>query len=137
MNVFKLAPYYIKLLKALHQSVPALDPSLFVRRFCSKLNFGSKAQAVALTALRLVQSMTRDWLTIGRKPTGLCGAAIFIAAKLHGLSRPTRRVIEVVRVCEETLRKRVEEFSKTPAAALTWNKFQELDFDKKDEDDLL
>ncbi len=31
-----------------------------------------------------------------------------------------------MRVCEETLRKRVDEFSKTPAAALTWSKFQEL-----------
>lgn len=74
--------------------------------------------------------MTRDWLTIGRKPTGLCGAAIFIAAKLHGLPRPTKQVIEVVRVCEETLRKRVDEFSKTRAAELTWSKFQELNFEE-------
>ena len=29
--------------------------------------------------------MNRSWITTGRRPNGLCGAAILIAAKIHGL----------------------------------------------------
>ena len=39
---------------------------------------------VANTALRLVASMKRDWIQTGRRPSGICGAAIYIAAHIHG-----------------------------------------------------
>ena len=41
--------------------------------------------AVANTALRLVASMKRDWIQTGRRPSGVCGAAIYIAAHIHGV----------------------------------------------------
>lgn len=41
-------------------------------------------QAVSSTALKLVQSMKRDWMQTGRRPSGICGAALFIAAHIHG-----------------------------------------------------
>jgi transcription factor IIIB subunit 2 len=31
--------------------------------------------------------MNRSWITTGRRPNGLCGAAILIAAKIHGFRR--------------------------------------------------
>jgi len=38
------------------------------------LEFGEKTHEVAMTALRLVQRMKRDWMAQGRRPSGLCGA---------------------------------------------------------------
>ena len=46
----------------------------------------SARQAVANTALRMVASMKRDWMQTGRRPSGICGAALFIAAHIHGMS---------------------------------------------------
>lgn len=53
-------------------SIP--DPCLYILRFAAKLEFGSKTQEVANTALRLVQRMKRDSIHTGRRPSGLCGA---------------------------------------------------------------
>ncbi len=43
-----------------------------------------KQNAVTNTALRLVKSMKRDWMQTGRRPSGICGAALFIATHIHG-----------------------------------------------------
>ncbi len=45
----------------------------------------SKATPIANTALHLISSMKRDWMQTGRRPSGVCGAALFIAAHIHGL----------------------------------------------------
>ena len=78
--------------------------------------------AVANTALRLVASMKRDWMQTGRRPSGVCGAALWVAAQLHGFDRSKRDVVSVVHVGEATLRKRVTEFENTPSALLSVTK---------------
>lgn len=42
------------------------------------------SKAIAHTAVRLVASMKRDWIQTGRRPSGICGAALFIATHIHG-----------------------------------------------------
>ena len=91
------------------------------------MEFGDKECYVSLTALRLIQSFKRDWLTQGRRPAGLCGAAIRIAASFHGFRRSTRQIIGVVKVCEETIKRRIDEFKATPVAGLTQEAFEALD----------
>ena len=64
-----------------------IDPSLYLHRFAEKLLMEEEPpikQAVANTALRMVASMKRDWMQTGRRPSGICGAALFIAAHIHG-----------------------------------------------------
>lgn len=67
-----------------------IDPSLYIHRFVHKLMGESrdfsrqKQNAVTNTALRLVKSMKRDWMQTGRRPSGICGAALFIATHIHG-----------------------------------------------------
>ncbi len=39
---------------------------------------------MADTAMQLVASMNRDWMQTGRRPSGICGAALYIAAYIHG-----------------------------------------------------
>jgi len=50
-----------------------------------------------------------------------------IAARMHGFKRTTSEVCKVVFVCEETLRKRLEEFKETDVAKLTREKFDEIE----------
>lgn len=61
-----------------------VDPSLYIHRFADRLNFGSSMRLVADTALRLVRTMKQNWLQTGRRPSGLCGAALYIAGHMHG-----------------------------------------------------
>ena len=63
--------------------------------------------------------MTREWVGTGRRPNGLCGAAILISARYHGFKRSTAQIIRVVHVCEETIRRRLHEFKGTSTASLT------------------
>ncbi len=133
ISLYSLAACYIKLVRQLQwcEKIPQIDPSLFIHRFCAKLEFGDKERDVALTALRLMQSFKRDWITQGRRPAGLCGAAIRIAASFHGFKRSTKQIIGVVKVCEETVKKRIEEFKATPMASLTQEAFEAIDFEKE------
>lgn len=109
--------------------MPVIDPSLFIHRFCAKLEFGESLQQVSMTALRLVQRMKRDWMCHGRRPTGLVGAAILIAARYHGFKRTTNQIVQTVHVCDETIRKRLVEFKQTSVAKLTREEFEKIDLE--------
>ena len=55
-----------------------------------------------MTALRLVSRMKKDWMHFGRRPSGLCGAALLIAARLHAFNRSVYDVIKVINVLMNT-----------------------------------
>ena len=127
-NVYVLGAVFLQLCRLLRLEQHPLiskpiDPSLFIHRFADKLNLGRRMHAVANTALRLVASMKRDWMQTGRRPSGVCGAALWVAALLHGYERSKRDVVAVVHVGEATLRKRVTEFENTPSASLSIEEF--------------
>jgi transcription factor IIIB subunit 2 len=48
------------------------------------LPFEDKAEEVRETASKLLKRMKMDWITQGRRPASLCGAAILIAGRMHG-----------------------------------------------------
>lgn len=64
----------MKLVRTLHLVLPLVDPSLYISRFASLLEFGEETPKVVADALRLVQRMDRDWMQTGRRPAGICGA---------------------------------------------------------------
>ena len=115
------------------------DPSLFLHRFAGKLDLGREGDpgdggddarkallmAVTNTAVRLVSSMQRDWMQTGRRPSGVCGAALFLACHIHGAPRSKRDVMRVVHVGWSTLDERVREFRSTAVSALTAAEFEE------------
>jgi transcription factor IIIB subunit 2 len=131
-NLYELGSLYIKIIELLHLSIPQIDPSLYIQRFCNRLKFGSLSNKITDTALKILQSMKRNWLHLGRRPSGLCGAAIMIAAKCHNQNRSLEQVVDVVHVCDGTVKKRIIEFSKTPMSSITK---EELDNIKLDGDD--
>ena len=59
-------------------NIPIVDPSLFIARFASKLDFGDRQGQVIRVALRLVQRLDRDWIQTGRRPAGICAASKFV-----------------------------------------------------------
>ncbi|XP_073132053.1 transcription factor IIIB 60 kDa subunit isoform X2 [Henckelia pumila] len=99
-----------------------VDPSLFIHRFTDRL-FNGKRPNVSRTALHIIASMKRDWMQTGRKPSGLCGAALYISALSHGFSCSKSEIIKVVHICEATLTKRLIEFENTESGCLTIEEF--------------
>ncbi|KAJ1704549.1 hypothetical protein LUZ63_004328 [Rhynchospora breviuscula] len=127
VNVYVLGAVFLQLCKVLqlseHPIIQKLvDPSLFIHRFTERL-LGKKNNAVSETALRIIASMKRDWMQTGRKPSGLCGAALYIAALSHGLDYSKSEIVDVVHVCEATLTKRLIEFENTQSGLLTIEEF--------------
>lgn len=131
-----------------------MDPSLFIQRFCEQLRLGQHQDdkpmpheaphlrrapttgresddfstlraAVANTALRLISSMQRDWMQTGRRPSGVCGAALFLACHIHGTPRPKHDIMRVVHVGWSTLDSRVREFRATAVSCLTAAELEE------------
>ena len=70
--------------------------------------------------------MERDWITTGRRPSGLCGACILISAKLHKLNIDINVISKVVHVCPQTIFNRIDEFSLTRVATMTMEQFVNL-----------
>ncbi|KAI3446616.1 hypothetical protein Pfo_003281 [Paulownia fortunei] len=127
INVYVLGAVFLQLCKLLsleeHPIVQKpVDPSLFIHRFTDRL-FGGRKPSVSRTALHIVASMKRDWMQTGRKPSGLCGAALYISALSHGLKCSKSEIIRVVHICEATLTKRLIEFENTESGGLTIEEF--------------
>ncbi|KMZ68780.1 putative Transcription factor IIIb subunit [Zostera marina] len=77
-----------------------IDPSLFMNRF-----------------------------TYWRKPSGICGAALYIAVHSHQLRCSKSDIARVVSVCEDTLTKRLIEFESTESASMTAEELDEMPID--------
>lgn len=131
VNVYVLGKTFLILARELCINAPAIDPCLYIPRFAHMLEFGDKNHEVSMTALRLLQRMKRDWMHTGRRPSGLCGAALLVASRMHEFRRTTKEVIRVVKVCESTLRKRLTEFEDTPTSQLTIDEFLKVDLEQE------
>ncbi|EEB07993.1 transcription factor TFIIIB complex subunit brf1 [Schizosaccharomyces japonicus yFS275] len=126
INVFKLGSTFLKLCRVLRITLPLLDPSIYIGRFAAMLEFGSETQRVASDATRLVSRMNRDWMQIGRRPAGICGACLLIAARMNNFRRSVREVVHVVKVADATIQKRLEEFRDTESGELSVADFRNI-----------
>ncbi|XP_011301532.1 transcription factor IIIB 90 kDa subunit [Fopius arisanus] len=131
IDVHELGRTYLKLTNALCINIPSMDPCLFIMKYALKLEFGEKTNEVSNTAQRLLQRMMRDSIHSGRRPSGLCGAALLIASRLHEFNRTPNDIIKIVKVHESTLRKRLIEFGDTPSSALTLDEFMTVDLEEE------
>jgi transcription initiation factor TFIIIB Brf1 subunit/transcription initiation factor TFIIB len=125
-DVYELGSVFLKFCKLLIIKLDPIDPSLYIHRFAGSLEFGDKTNAVATTAIRVVANMNREWMTTGRRPAGICGAGLLIAAKMHRFHRTEAQVAQVVRICDGTLKKRLNEFDETSASEMTVPQFNAL-----------
>ncbi|CAL8092322.1 unnamed protein product [Calicophoron daubneyi] len=131
INVYVLGRCYTELKRRLHLVIPEMDPCIYIDRFASQLEFGDKMSMVATTAMRLLQRMKKDWLTTGRRPSGLAAAALLVAARIHEFNRTEEDVARIARISQQTARKRLEEFSRTPTSALSIEAFFTVDYEEE------
>lgn len=101
-----------------------MDPSHYISRFATLLEFGDETHRVATDAIRLVQRFDRDWMTKGRRPAGICGACLLLAARMNNFRRSVEEIVQVVKIADTTLRKRLKEFKETPSGSLTLTDFR-------------
>ncbi|UKJ88919.1 transcription factor IIIb subunit [Theileria orientalis] len=120
---------FMKLVRMLHISVPNVDPSIFFERFATQLHLKDNIQKIIVTGNRIIQAMNRDWICTGRRPTGLCGAALVVAARFHGIHLSAEAVSSVVRISHPTILKRLSEFKETSTAHLKVSEFDKVDLE--------
>uniref|UniRef100_A0AAV1VN79 B-related factor 1 n=1 Tax=Peronospora matthiolae TaxID=2874970 RepID=A0AAV1VN79_9STRA len=130
INVYVLGGVFLKFCKLLQIHLPLIDPSLYIHRFASQLNFAGKTHSIATTALRLTATMKRDWIETGRRPSGICGAALLIAARSQSVMCSLHDVMDVVNIGERTLKQRLYEFTLTPTAQLTYDQVGKLEMSR-------
>ncbi|KAI0882963.1 uncharacterized protein GGS22DRAFT_42823 [Annulohypoxylon maeteangense] len=111
-----------------NNNVKSIIPEDLIYRFCSKLDFGDFTNKVAADAIRLCQRMGRDWMVMGRRPSGICGACILMAARMWNFRRTVREVVYVVKVTTVTIEQRLEEFTVTESSDLTIEDFLNREF---------
>ncbi|KIJ68696.1 hypothetical protein HYDPIDRAFT_125582 [Hydnomerulius pinastri MD-312] len=131
VNVFELGHTYLQLVQTLNLKLPLVDPSHYISRFAALLEFGEETHKVATDAVRLVQRFDRDWVTKGRRPAGICGAALLLAARMNNFRRSVEEIVQVVKIADTTLKKRLDEFKKTPSGALTLADFRTVWLDEE------
>ncbi|KAL3772234.1 hypothetical protein ACHAWO_012632 [Cyclotella atomus] len=127
INVYTLGTCFLKFRRLLGLKLEIIDPALYIYRFAAHLDLDAKANEVAMTALRLVARMKRDWIVAGRRPAGICAAALLIASRAHGFDRQNHDVTKILKVCGLTVMTRVREFEATPAAQMTLEEFGNTD----------
>ena len=74
--------------------------------------------------MKVITFFKRDWITTGRRPAGLCGASIYIAAKLNNIKIDINTISEVVNCSNEIINTRLREFSQTKIASLSKEEFE-------------
>ncbi|KAL7418455.1 transcription factor TFIIIB subunit brf1 [Cryptotrichosporon argae] len=143
VNVYELGATYSKLLNTLKlQSLELreVDPANYNLRFANKLQFdGQDAKVVAADASRLVKRFQADWMSSGRRPAGICGACLVIAARMNNYLRTPEEVAQVVKVSPDTIRRRLVEFAQTDAANKTvneWRAMTDEELSRVDENEL-
>lgn len=126
VNVFELGHTYLQLVQTLNLRLPLVDPSHYISRFSALLEFGDETHKVATDAVRLVQRFDRDWMTRGRRPAGICGAALLLAARMNNFRRSVEEIVQVVKIADTTLKKRLDEFKNSPSGNLTLADFRNV-----------
>ncbi|KAK5084668.1 transcription factor TFIIIB subunit brf1 [Lithohypha guttulata] len=112
-----------------NHSLNLQDPEDLIERFCDKLDFGEMTMRVKKDAVNVTKTMNRDWMTTGRRPAGVAGAAVIIAARMNNFRRTLREVVLVAKVTEITLSKRIEEFKETKSSKMSVEAFRAIDQD--------
>lgn len=132
VNVFVLGSTYLQLVRNLGiRNIPPIDPTLFIQRFVSKLDFPSEndGRKVMRDAIRLVQRMSKDWIAEGRRPAGVAAASVLLACRMNNFRKSKLQIMQLAMISESTINDRIKEFKITDAATLTIRDFRATNVD--------
>lgn len=135
VNVFYIGATYLQLIRNQKiRELPIVDPTVYIQRFAAKLQFGNDmGRKVVNDARLLVQRMSKDWLQQGRRPAGIAAACILLAARMNNFRRSKSEIVQVAKIAEETLQRRLDEFGKSRAGTLTIRDFRVTDIEAADD----
>ena len=102
----KIARCYRLIINELKINIGVSSPINFVPRFCASLNLSGRTQNRAAELLKLAK---KYHITAGKAPTGLAGAALYIAAIQEGERRTQKEISLAAGVTEATIRNRYKE----------------------------
>jgi transcription initiation factor TFIIB len=102
----KIARCYRLILIELKINIQVSSPINFIPRFCAELNLSGRTQNRAAELLKLAK---KYHITAGKAPTGLAGAALYVAAIQEGERRTQREISLAAGVTEATIRNRYKE----------------------------
>lgn len=127
VSIYQISKMYLSICQVLHQKVSLSDPTMFVPRFIKDINLPSEKEDDMLYYVnKLLERMKIDWMSQGRRPSGLIAAAFYIACKCFKVERSVKEIAELLQVSPETVRKRVNEFKGLRVAQLTKEEFSQL-----------
>jgi len=102
----KIARCYRLILNELKINIQVSSPINFIPRFCAELNLSGRTQNRAAELLKLAKKYR---ITTGKAPTGLAGAALYVAAIQEGERRTQKEISLAAGVTEATIRNRYKE----------------------------
>lgn len=102
----KIARCYRLILSELNINIRVSSPTNFIPRFCAELNLSGRTQNRAAELLKLAKKYR---ITAGKAPTGLAGAALYVAAIQEGERRTQKEISHTAGVTEATIRNRYKE----------------------------
>lgn len=102
----KIARCYRLILRELKINIEVSSPINFVPRFCAELKLSGRTQNRAALILNLAKKYR---ITVGKAPTGLAGAALYVAAIQEGERRTQKEISIAAGVTEATIRNRYKE----------------------------
>ncbi|MBD3188027.1 transcription initiation factor IIB [Candidatus Bathyarchaeota archaeon] len=104
----ELGRCYRLIYRELKIKIPLASPIDFIPRFGEELHISGVAQRIAI---KILQYAKRASITVGKDPTGLAAAALYIASLKEGERRTQREIAEVAHVTEVTVRNRYKELA--------------------------
>lgn len=126
VSVYSIGLSFLKLVRALNiTKLPLTDPLLFIQHFADRLDFGNKKVKVIRDAIKLAQRMAHDWIYEGRRPSGIAGACILLAARMNNFRRTHAEIVALAHVGQETIQRRMNEFKATKLGKMSIAEFRQ------------
>jgi transcription initiation factor TFIIB len=104
------------LLRELEIHIPTVKPTVFVSKFANELQISNESQVMAV---QILERAKKVGITIGKDPTGLAAASIYVAALSNGEKKTQREIAKVANITEVTVRNRYKEIVKNLNIDLT------------------
>lgn len=105
----EIARTYRQLIRLLHIKMPKLSALDYIDRFASKLELPSSTKAEAIEIIKKAEDAD---LTLGRDPSSIAAASIYIASKYEESEISKSDIAKVLKVDETLIQKRCSELSK-------------------------
>ena len=97
---------YRLLQQELAMNMPVDGPAKYVSKIASKAGLSQKTQN---TAMQLLKEARKRWAVVGKGPTGMAAATLYIAATMNGEKITQRELAKAAEVTEVTVRNRYKD----------------------------